>query len=69
MHLTFHGDMCAEGPSLPIREHSIRSVTALMRGHTKQTWGSKSLCYSLSFFYTSWEMDQEDFAQVFSHSN
>lgn len=38
--LTFHGDMRAQGPPHPIQEHSVHSVTVLMRGHAKQTWGS-----------------------------
>lgn len=38
--LTFYRDMCAEGPSHPIQEHSVPSVAALMRGRAKQPWES-----------------------------
>lgn len=66
MSLTFHGDMCAEDPSLPIWEDSIRSVTSLMKGHAKQTWESARACVTASRCPST---QAEDFAQVFSHIN
>lgn len=41
-------DMCAEGPSHPIQEHSVPSATALMRGHAKQPWESARACVTAS---------------------